>query len=366
MTVSQVNFHATANISSAAAKVTQPSVNTLSAPSGITEAKRPSTAFNASRLGAFAARLKDSLEWLRNGGDFLYRNFYAESNDSSAVKINQSEGRLNAAKDYDVAVEKLAAGQTNTGSELYADDIYAGDTGRQTFNIELDGERHEFTVEIKPGETNEEVLNKIADAVSKEGIGIKASVSENKDSNRAALVFETEKTGDVTGNNFTVNDMIGGNLVASTGINNMTQKAQDAIYSVNGEVKNSHDNTVDLAAGLNVTLLRETGSSSVEVSVKHNTQPALDAVTNFIDAYNNLLNESRISGENNAWLENFLTKTTGSFASMLAKAGIFQKDDGSLYYNKNSVEKAVEDGSLEKAFMKINFDSIDSFYDRFA
>jgi flagellar hook-associated protein 2 len=365
MTVSPVNFHTTHN-ATAAAKVTQPSTSALSGVSGVTEAKPGGAAINAARFGAFAARFKGALEWLRNGGDFLYRNFYAESDDPSAIKINQSEGKLNAAKDYDVAVGQLAAGQVNTGTELHAGDAYAGDTGRQTFNIEIDGRRHEFTVEIKPGETNEDVLNKIAGAVSKADIGIKASVSENSDSNSVALVFETEETGDVAGNNFTVNDMIGGNVSATTGINNMTQKAQEAIYSVNGEVKRSHDNTVDLAAGLNVTFLRETGESAVEVSVKHTTEPALEAVEAFVEAYNELLNESKISGENNAWLNDFLTKTTGSFASMLAKAGIFQKDDGTLFYNKDGVVKAVKDGSLEKAFTKVNYDGIDSLYDRFA
>jgi flagellar hook-associated protein 2 len=349
MTVTPLHYRVTSNTSPAAAKRTPPAVNCR-------DEIKTGAVFNASRLGAYAARLKDALDWLRNGGDFLYRNFYAESADPSAVKVNRTDGKLDAAKDYDVAVGRLATGQTNTGGELYATDVYAGDTGRQTFNIEIDGERHEFTVEIKPGETNEEVLNKIADAVTKEGLGIKASVTKDNDSNSVALVFESEETGDVAGNNFTVNDMIGGNLVEATGIANTTLKARDALYSVNGEVRQSHDNTVDLATGLNVTLLTETGSSSVEVSVKQNAQPALDAIKNFVEAYNDLLNESRISGENNAWLNGFISKMNG--------VGIFQNDDGSLYYSKGGVEQAVKNGSLEKAFKKINYDGIDSFFNR--
>jgi flagellar capping protein FliD len=295
------------------------------------------------RITGTAHRLASAIERLRDKS--IYNNYYAESSDSNAVKIKDSS-RPTALSDTELEVDEVASGQINTGHELSGDSEYTGDTGRQTLSIDIDGRSHEVTVEIGKGETNKQVLQKIADAVNAEGIGIEASVTgEDENNGIASLVFQSESTGELPQNEFAVRDVSGGELAANTGVTQVTSEAKDAVYTVDGRQHTSHSNDVALENGVSVTLLEKT-TGPVDITVKQSTELAEDAANYFTDAFNDFVS----SIEDNPKLKQFVNDFLDKYASDFDRIGIIRNQDGNLSVDKGKLIQAIKNGDMANMF----------------
>jgi flagellar hook-associated protein 2 len=300
---------------------------------------------NVQRLGNSAQAAINNMDKLEDKS--LYQNYYAKSSDLSYVEVNTSDSS-SAKENYTVEVDKLATGQTNQGNRLAEDGVYAGTAGRQTFQIDVDGQSHQFTIDIAAGETNEQVLRKMANAVNEGNIGINAWVSNGRN-DTSSLVFQSEKTGDLAENKFTVSDVNGGNLVADTGMSQVKQHAQDAVYTVNNRQYTSHSNEVELDDDLSVTLKQET-REPVQISTERDMQPAIEQAHQFVNAYNNLLSDSKTGTNGDTWLNEYLNLYSKSYESAFKQAGITRNSDGSLSINEKSLNQAAANGDLERIF----------------
>ncbi len=304
---------------------------------------------NVSMLGGAARNAADTLGAMNRRG--IYKNLKTESSDPSSVELKFTGVPPEKECSFSLTVDELAAAQKNEGERLVKSSEYAGGTGRQTFGVEIDGEKHYFEVDVKKGETNKEVMQKITDAVNKGGIGITARISDK--GGAAVLELEAENTGERPAGEFTVSDVTG-TLAAETGISNVAVKARDAVYTVDGRKHTSHINDISLATGVDVTL-KNISKNAVEISVKNDPQAAADATRSFLDAFNDLLTAAEENTNGDPWLSQFLNEFINSFSDALEQAGITKGADGRLAITDSlKFSDAYKNGELEKLFAQIN------------
>ncbi len=228
-----------------------------------------------SRLNALVSNVQEaSQEFFGEGNVFNERTLEVST---SAVTGTVEKGA--PVGTYTISVSQLAQAQINTGSWLDTGSL-SFSTGTQTFKITVGTNEYEFNIDVTSSDTNLSVLDKIAEAINSANIGITANVEIS--GTQARLVLEG-RTGEE--NAFTVEDVVG-NIVNVSGISNVTQTAQNLVYTVNGQTQESSTNTIQLeGVTLNVNELPE---GEFTVSVNYNAEEIRSAVENLVENLNEL------------------------------------------------------------------------------
>ncbi len=177
-------------------------------------------------------------------------------------------------------VSQLATPQTNTGTWLNSSNLDFS-TGAQTFSIDIGGETHTFTVDVQTTDTNASVLNEIANAINESGIGIEAKVETSGTDVR--LILQGEGTG--VSNSFSVYD-VSGSIVSTSGISNISQQAQNMVYTLDGIEGESESNTLELpGVKLEINSLPE---GEVNITVRPDVERISTSVQNLLNGLNEL------------------------------------------------------------------------------
>ncbi len=166
-----------------------------------------------------------------------------------------------------------------------------------------------------------------------------------------SLAIASKGTGDDAANQFVIRDLTGGfegGLAETLNLNNVTQEAQDARYSVNGEEFTSKTNTVDIGNGVVVTL-KATTDEEVEITEGRDVEGIKDTMKDFVEAFNELYEIGLHNADSNAKLQQDLVDAYNAHYKDMEKVGITMSADG-LKINEDKLDKAIEDGSLEALF----------------
>lgn len=296
-------------------------------------------------LTSIKASAKSMLDSLSNANKSSFLDkMQAVSSNAESVAVNSSDKVQEDFKDTEIDVQQVASGQQNEGTALRSNAAFER-SGSQRFEIEIDGKRNQFAVDVKAGDTNRAVQQKLADAINSRNLGITASVSQSEDGKTSALSIRSDNTGADEKNSFSIRDT-SGSLVSATGASTMKQAAQDAVYRVNGEQRTSGSNDIDLGKGVSVTLKNAT-SETATISVERRTpaQAQANAMRDVVDSYNSFLSSAKATNANSR-LSNDLSNIYRSYAPMLARAGVTAGEDGTLKIDENKLTKAAENGSL--------------------
>ena len=184
---------------------------------------------------------------------------------------------------YEIEVTQLATAQVNTGDWLDAASLdFSG--GLQTFRITIGDRSYELSVNVTSSMTNLDVLEEIANEINDLGIGINAVVET--EGSQARLVL-TGRTGE--SNAFTIEDVTG-NIVGVSGISNVTQSAQNLVYTFNGRTYENSENVIDVIPGVTLNV-EQTGNFTVEVG--YNAERILERVEEFAEAFNEAVRFAR-------------------------------------------------------------------------
>jgi len=238
---------------------------------------------------------------------------------------------------YNISVTQLAQGQENTGLELNAVDSSVVDMGTNTFNININGQDHELSIEVVEGDTNEDVLQKMAQAINEAGIGISTEVTDGIDEGAKGLIITSDYTG--TDSAFTISD-ISGNAVTATGIDSVSTSAQDAAYQVGGTDYTSGSNTIYLDDGMVTVNLQGVGESSLTVAPDE--EKVENAITDLVSKVNSVID----SLENNTdYIEDEVLSSINSFINNhkreLESFGITQGENGRLEIDNDKLATAA-------------------------
>ncbi len=280
--------------------------------------------------------LQTALNSLSTGAAFNQKT--AVSSNPDAVSVTQTKsGNIPT---FSVGVTQLASGQANTGSSLAAAANAAA--GSYQVQINLNNKTHTVAFQVNAGDTNQVFQQKFADAINKKGIGLTASVQ--KDGANSTLSIRANTTGDIPAAAFTLADYTG-NAVATLGVNNVSQAAQNAIYNINGQAKTSASNTVALTNGATATLKQITGDPVI-ISAGTDKTSAKRAVDDMVSNYNDLVKNSAAGSR----LTRELTAITQLYAPVLGRLGITAASDGTLKTDETKLNAAAENGSLKAFF----------------
>ena len=270
--------------------------------------------------------------------------------DVAAVAVDNSRiNRTNPPRDVSLNVEQIARAQTNAGDTVAARGR-AVNSGNYAFTIEAGGRTHEFTINVLDTDNNESIQRRMAAAINQRNIGIRAEVGTTAATNNAPASSALTLTAANTGTNaaFTVTDTRG-DLAATMGVDTINTEAQNAVYRIDGgPARTSQTNQVSLAPGAAATL-RDAGTA--EISFARDTASAVAAATNLIDSINAALRNTRPSDGPGA--ERFISDIqlmNRINAPALSRAGIDVGFDGRLEINEDRLERAAQDGSLERLF----------------
>jgi len=306
---------------------------------------------NSMRTGA--AGLKAAMDQLLGAKKqkSVFEKMTAVSGDKDSLGIISVSGKAvnTAAK---VRIDQTAAAQKNAGFGMKANDkSFCGGRYYQ-FEIEADGKKRQFSFSVRYGESDRSVQQKMADIINNKKIGVWASVSYDAKTG-SSLILESASTGIDAGreNRFSVKD-ISGDAVEKTGIDNITQRAQNALYRVDGgAVQESRQNNVELANGVTIQLRKET-ESEVSVSWEGDKISSLNAAREMANHFNAMIELARENGGDIGAKRLFdrLAGAAEGQLSGLGRIGIAMNDKGYLSIDEKKMDAAYENGDMRKFF----------------
>lgn len=192
---------------------------------------------------------------------------------------------------YDVNVVALAQrhrmASASFGDEGTAVAAAAG-AGTRTFTIACGDKSEDLTVEVLEGDTDETIMEKLADAINSNcTLATAGIIKENADS--STLLIESSTFG--TDGLLTITDKSGtlmlnaGVINASGGMNRQLQAGTDAVLTIGDTltITRSSNEIADAVNGVTLTL-KTTGKTTLTVSV--DTDTVVKKFEAFISAYN--------------------------------------------------------------------------------
>ena len=218
-------------------------------------------------------------------------------------------------------------------------------TGSNTFSVNLGGENYDFMVNVTSDMNNLDVLDQIAEQINMSDIGLTATVETQNDQVRLVITGQTGKN-----NSFTISD-VSGNIVAASGISNVSQNAQNMVYSVSNIRHESENNQITTIAGVTLNA-NQVGSYTINVA--YDTEAIQNAVEDFVNAFNQVAEKAQE-------LDNpSINATLDILANnpMLRSMGI-ENVDGKLQIT-DRFEQALQDQNLVQDTLFTNFTTVAS------
>ena len=308
------------------------------------------------KVGAFD--LKAALDKLSGNNkekvsSFDYRSAESSNNDVLTIKSVSSAQTANDSS-FTVEVFQLAASQRNTGNSLTADGFARDtgfETGSQSFTLNVEDKAYTINFDVSLTDTNRDVQQKIADSINSKNTDVKASVLYDSKKNTSELILESKVTGAEKAESldvkFTVSNLFKSGLDL-LGLDNISQYAQNAMYSVNGGVPlTSPTNDVNVGSGI-IAVLKSEGMATATIIKDRDS--AIEDVREMARNYNKILEaaeKNRDDDRTNA-LRRQLLAIVDSSKRELSRVGIEVASNGSLRINENKLREAADNGALER------------------
>lgn len=315
---------------------------------------RSDTYFNSSGLKYVmairegGAGLNAAISSLASGA---FTKSIALSSDTDALSVTGGNRQFaNAVPAVKIQIDQVAAGQTNVGKTLQANE-QSSIVGRQEFSIETNGRTYQFSIDVADGDTNKNVQQKMATAINRQNIGIDAAVDVNSRDGVSTLQLSAQSIGVNAKGSFSISDVSGG-AVAETGAANVTRQAQNAIYSINGgAVQTSQSNIVNLGNGV-IAALKQASAVPVTVSLGSDVDFAKSQVESFTQNYNKLYGAALDNAKDPkaGGLAAQMINTSKAYASSLAQIGIGFDSNGYMRIDEAQFKSAGESGKVEQFF----------------
>jgi flagellar hook-associated protein 2 len=301
--------------------------------------------------------------------------FSAESTDDDRVSVTSTSGAEGGS--YSLKVTGIAHRHVLGSSEIDLDASTFSE-GTYRFGITVDGEETQVEVTVDAGETNEEVLGKIASAINSSGVAASAHLVTTG-SGLGRLVVRSEETGvehliseirDTSGNLMQTLALTGtsspGSYSSAT-----TQEASDAAIELDGLILQSSSNTFENAVpGVTLTVHGTTEQDvEITISVSADEESIKKTIENFVSNYNAALAEVRkqVSGDLRGQplvqrlslsLRQAVARRVGPVGSgelsTLAEIGLTINRDGSLTFTNPSKLKEKLGEKVEEVAQLFN------------
>lgn len=300
-----------------------------------------------------------------NYGEFSdsFQKKVAVSSDEDTVSVDYiGDGtEKNRTSQFDIQINRLASPQVNTGNYLKSSAL-SFIPGSYSFDLNVGASAYEFQYNVSPGESNRDVIEKLAKLVNNSNLGVDASVLEN-DKDEVALSLTSHQTG--LGENekalFSVNPASNSesiNAMNLLGIHNITKPSGNSDFLLNGISQTSLSNTFTVNNAFELTLKKPTsGDTSVTIGFKANTDAVADNIGKLVDAYNGILKVAENytatgDGQGNRLLSD-MSSVSKSRSASLNEIGLMVAENGSINIDREKLAAAISPERMEDTFAKL-------------
>lgn len=320
---------------------------------------------NAKAIQNVVASLSDSY------GDFAdsFRKKVAVSSNEDAVGVKYvgngtEEDNL---ENFTMEVKQLSSPQINVGNYLKNDSLSIL-PGSYTFDLNTNRSSYEFQFSVNPGETNLDVMKKLAGLVNRSTLGITATIkngtTEEGGADTSALVLTSIQTGNGSGEKKLFDITPSANAesiqtIETLGIHQMTGVPQNALFIIGGEEFSSLTNTFTINDTFELNLKGLTGDGeAAEISFKANIDAVADNVMSLVNAFNGILeiaesSSAEATGETNK-LYNEMSAISKSRRETLGSLGLDVAENGSISLNKEALADAITPERAENTFAALS------------
>ncbi|MDI3312139.1 MAG: flagellar filament capping protein FliD [Thermoanaerobacterium sp.] len=299
-------------------------------------------------LNSYANNLGETASQLQlTSPNNVFNQMVATSSDPNFISVLAQAGAT--ASTYSVSVNQLAMAQQNIGTSLASNSVTSLTPGTYSFTAQVGGQQYNISFNVNQGDTNQTVLDNMAQAINSANIGITAVVNNNSYLGTSQLEINANSTG--TNNAFTLTD-VNGNAVSYTGANTVSVEATNANYTINGVSNTSQSNTVNIDNN-NLTITFAKTVSNATVTVMPDTQSISDSINNFVNEYNEMLT---YANQNQQYISPLvvsgLTQSYEYQASNLQAIGITQNPDMTFSIDQNTLNNAIQNNfsTVQAAF----------------
>ena len=274
---------------------------------------------------------------------------YSSNEDLVSVTYIGEQPESGEVPSYDIEVHSLASGQVNIGNYLpnikpqLPPDTYS-------FDININDLNYEFQYNIREGETNKDIHNRLAKLIGNADIGLKADVIDDNDGNTALRIRSVAEG--VRSNQsplFIISDDHTSKKpgsVAYFGLDYLARPACNAEFSLNGEKRISTSNSFSIDKLYNITLK---GISSVEgesatIGLKTDVESLTENINTLVNGYNSFITNTTETGASFSGSRRLLNEMRGiavRYRSEFEVLGLNLNEDGTIAIDKSELKHAA-------------------------
>ncbi len=316
---------------------------------------------NAKAIQNVVASLSDSY----GGFEDSFRKKVAVSSDDDTVGVNYiGDGKEDTAVDsFNIEVKSLSSPQINVGNYL-KNDALSFIPGAYSFDLNTNSSSYEFQFNVNQGESNLDIMKKLANLVNHSSLGITATIrSGNANTGGAgtsALALTSIQTG-ISEAEAYLFDIAPGTSAESIkamdllGIHKVAHLPENSLFYLNGEEQHSLSNTFTINNTFELTLKSPTEENTpTTISFKTSTDAVADNVMSLVDAFNGILSIAESSSSSATGDTNKLYGEISSLARVrkdsLEEIGLMVAENGSISLDKNILSEAITPERSESTF----------------
>lgn len=262
---------------------------------------------------------------------------------------------------YSMEVHALASGQVNMGTFLpntkpeLPPDTYS-------FDVMINDLNYEFQYNIREGETNRDIHDRLAKLIGTSEIGLRADVLEDGKGNSALRILSVaEGAKNKDSAIFTVSDDRTSKRSGSVdyfGLDFLARPASNAIFSLNGEIHTSASNRFTVDSLFDVTLngITSMEGESVTFGLKTDVESLTENISTLAQGYNNFIQTAASYRDNFAGSQRLLREMgaiSNRYRSQLNIIGLNVQENGTLEIDKNELQNAALSEYAKEDFASI-------------
>lgn len=310
----------------------------------------------------FVVGLKENARELRNtiaslGGlddDNLFNKKVAYSTDEDMVSATYiGDASSDDAPSFNIEVTSLAEGQTNLGYALESDVKASLVPDTYSFDININDLNYEFQFNIREGDTNKDIQDRLARLITNADVGIDADVLSN--GKGASALRLTSATVGLKAGRETIFDVSESNSSKSSGaveylgIDFTSKQPSNAEFLLNGEPRSASSNhfTIDKQYELNLNAVHTYEGQEATVGVKNDLDSITENVENLLSGYNNFISvasEYREGHPASSKLLNEMERLVSYYKNDLTSIGLDSSSDGKLELDEKNFKAALVAG----------------------
>lgn len=308
---------------------------------------------------AFAVGLKENARALRNtiaslGGldetEMLGKKAAYSSNPDIATAAYIGSSISGASPSFHIEVAALASNQLNLGAFLPSDEKADLAPGAYSFDISINDLNYEFQYNIRGGESNRELQERLARLISNAEIGVNADVFED-DKGRSSLRLVSTASGLKSGRDyiFQVSDETTSKLSGTVdylGLNFMSRQPSNASFLLDGEPRTASSNhfTIDKVFDVTLNGISSVEGETAEIGLKTDLDSLTENVNNLVHGYNSFVKaaaEYLDSHPRSKKLINEMSHLSRHYQEDLEQIGFTFDKSGQLSINDDAFKSSI-------------------------